>query len=82
MARFCKQCGRPLDPDHHDIGKTPRIIIERGKIRKARDYGCRVRLVATNPITGKTFVPNHPQRIARLNVRYVPEELFKTTLKP
>lgn len=77
MARVCGACGDPLDAEHHDIEPTARRLVmvpgrngPRLEVRRARQYGCRVRLIATSPF-GKTFVPNTGQRIKRIDNRYV-----------
>lgn len=78
MARICTTCGRPLDPEHHDLLRYPeghkregevvrRVVLRsrgRGRlgITRERVYGCRVRLVAHSPTTGKRLVPSSPQR--------------------
>lgn len=102
MARICRQCGRPLDEENHDIlkyegrekrgkdgemkyvphkreGEHRRVAVpmRRGRgrvgIGQVRRYGCRVRLVARSPVTGKTLVATHPQRLAAAgNAAYVP----------
>ncbi len=97
MPRICHRCNRPLDGEHHDIlrhedgpnkGKPIRrtMIVRRGRgrvgVQKVTVYGCKVRLVATSPVTGKTLVPSHPQRISELDTRYVHEDRFKGDLKP
>lgn len=57
----------------------------RGRLgfQKVRLYGCRVRLIATSPVTGKTLAPAHPQRLAAAGyARYVHVSSFDHELKP
>lgn len=91
MAKHCRACGLPLDEDHHDVvrvgpletfpfrgfknGQRQRLTYVR-RPRK-RVYGCRVRLVATSPISGKTLTPGSPQRIKEVDTRYVRTELLE-----
>lgn len=73
-------------PDDHpdkagEVVKVP-MVVRRGRgrlgIQMIRRYGCRVRLIATSPVTGKTLVPTHPQRLlAAGGARYVHESRFK-----
>ena len=92
MARFC-HCGRPLDgPDaekYHEVEK-PRVgpvfeIAASGRVRptmrRHKQRSCKMRLIATSPVTGKTLVPGGgrfaPQRTTELNTRYVHESRFQ-----
>lgn len=76
MSRICKACGDPLSA--HDVERRKRMFRDgnRISIRVGNVYGCKVRLIATSPGTGKTFVPNSPQRIARVDTRWVKERRF------
>lgn len=83
MARYCRSCGRPLTDEFHDTGRAAGPMVDgltasgrpRVAERKHRVYGCRVKLVATSPVSGRTLRPNSPQRIKELDTRYVPEGL-------
>lgn len=81
MARFCNRCGRPLDAEHHDIGESKFVFARRGrgrmKLQKVRIYGCRVRLTAVSPATGRTIVPNTTDRIKETDTAYRHESRFK-----
>lgn len=73
--------------DHKDEslrGKVRKVetVMNRGRGRfpfaRVRRYGCRVRLVATSPATGKTLVPSHPQRLkAAGGASYVPVDVLE-----
>jgi hypothetical protein len=68
------------------VMKVP-MVTNRGRgrigIQMIRRYGCRVKLIATSPVTGKTLVPSHPQRLlAAGGARYVHESRFDNDLKP
>lgn len=92
MARICSSCGRALSPDEHDVVRDGEKelsawvdgIDRRGEARiqlsgGRRRYGCRVRLIATSPYTGKTFIPARPApRFKDVDQRYVHESRFKT----
>lgn len=96
MARICRKCNRPKDADHHDIVQVPAIDPETLKWKFENDeivwedapkgmpnrYACRVRLVATSPVTGKTLTPQSPQRITELDTRYVHVSRFEGDLRP
>lgn len=78
MARHCRACGLPLDPEHHDVirigplEKFPFIGFKRGQrqkltyVRRPRKvvYGCRVQLTADADLGG-TFTPHVTQRGAQ-----------------
>lgn len=77
MARHCRGCGMPLDETGHDIEPLPeKVRILPGPdtymLPRTRVYGCRVRLVATNPGTGKTFAPHSPQRGSQIGQGHPP----------
>jgi len=46
------------------------------QLQRVKRYACKVRLVATSPVSGKTFVPESPQRLAVIDNRYVHEDRF------
>lgn len=90
MARICRHCGLPLDEEHHDVvrvgpleafpllgfskGARQRLTYVRRPRRKV--YGCRVRLVATEPDSGRTVATHLTQRVKRINNRWArPEAL-------
>lgn len=78
MPRFCTSCGRPLTEEHHDLARYPEkhkhagepvrqvVLRSRGRgrlgVTKQRVWGCRVRLVAHSPTTGRRLVPSSAQR--------------------
>lgn len=89
MARWCPRCNRPLDETGHDRADPPDAVVpaRRGRCRfgvqRVRRWACRVRLIATSPVTGKTLVPDSPQRLAILDTRYVhADRLERGDLKP
>lgn len=87
MARPCSACGLPLDPEHHDevrFGKMLPVGLPRFKNgrrirlagpRRPRRIGwlCRVKFVATNPVTGEDFDAEETNlpREKESNARYV-----------
>lgn len=88
MARHCKQCGRPLTTDHHDVdGKRP-IPDRKHGFRMVRAWACRVRRLADHTAldleTGErkvsaTYVPNDDmkQRTKENNLRFVPTAILE-----
>ena len=80
-GRICKRCGRRLNLDEHDDGGKVWQIARRGRCRmgvqRVRVYNCRLRLVGTSPVSGKTIVPKSAQRWKAIDNRYVHEDPFK-----
>ena len=80
-GRLCSACGRRLNPDEHEVAEK-RVLVpaRRGRgrlgVQRVRVYGCRVRLAATNPATGRVFVPATGQRIKELDIGYRHESRF------
>jgi len=97
-VRICTRCNRPLrDEAYHDTVEygvaAPPIVgwyqghpvydVPEGDLKpRFRQYVCKMRLVATSPVSGKTLVPNSPQRITETDTRYVHEARFEGDLKP
>lgn len=82
-GRICRACGRRLNADEHDIGEPRTILVRRGRgrvgMQRARTYACRVRLAATSPSTGKTFVPPTADRFEPTLASYRHESRFDAT---
>lgn len=69
---------------HKRAGEPVRRVVLRSRgrgrlgINKERVYGCRVRLVAHSPTTGKRLVPSNPQRDAASGMAaYVHEDRLR-----
>lgn len=86
MPRFCAECGRPRDAEHHDVRQMPDVGLtlvaqqndpEADVVLMDVPHGfpnrwrCRTTLIAESPTTGKLYPIQHPQRITELNNRHV-----------
>jgi hypothetical protein len=64
-GRICANCGRwRYDPEFHATEGQARYCIG-------------LRLIATSPVSGKTFVPRSPQRLKSIDNRFVREQRFE-----
>ena len=84
--RYCAECGRPRDADHHDVRQVrdPGLTLAATAFDDEAEvvmmdlppgvpnrWKCRTTLVAESPVSGKLYPVNHPQRIAELQTRHV-----------
>jgi hypothetical protein len=93
--RICTRCNRELENEEfHEIVEPiqslPDIVgwFKGHPVRKAepnrgrRFYGCKVKLIATSPISGDVLLPNSPQRTIETDTKYVHASRFEGDLKP
>lgn len=73
--RYCTRCNRPLTAEHHVITPASWQVVPVGnrggrRLRRVKQYECKMYLTAVNPQTGKLAPTDNPQRNKILDQAY------------